>query len=251
MNQQIILLLLITFVSTKTNLESTIIDFDVKQPFSDKNLIFSFSNKAIESKFFLVKIDSDIFSVKYTYQCQRPVTGQDSSAHHLFIIKADPGDCTINIVYSNKELTSNGTIWIHPFEKEIIFDLEKEKRFAFSKYVKFEEKFPSLFFSISNLTNDTEVEFTHGPSLIYEDKEPFTLKNPFKVCQGSDCKENVHEYKFMNKTDYTIEIKTEEIDTGSHKYYYMDSFSFYKKTDGGNNILINPLIYLLLFMLFN
>ena len=56
MNQQIILLLLITFVSTKTNLESTIIDFDVKQPFSDKNLIFSFSNKAIESKFFLVKI---------------------------------------------------------------------------------------------------------------------------------------------------------------------------------------------------
>ena len=251
MNQKIIFLLLLTFISTKTNLESTFIDFDVKQPFNENELSFTFNNEGIGAKFFLVKIDSDLYSVKYTHECKNKVSGKESSPHHLFIIKADEGDCKINIDYATKGYTSNGTIWIHPFEKEIMFDLEKEGRFATTKYVQFEEKFPSLFFSISNLTNDIDVEFMHGPSVIYEDKEVYTLKNPFKVCQGSDCKENVHEYKFVNETDYTIEIKTEEKDTGAHKYYYMDSFSFYKKKDEGNNILVNPLVYLLLFLLFN
>lgn len=249
MHKIIILLLLITAISAKTNLASTIIDFDVKQPFDENNLIFTFTNSALESKFFLVKIDSELFHVKYSYQCQIPGNKSESSLNHLFIIKADPGDCRINIEYALKELTSKGTIWVHPFDREIIFNLEKEEKFAFSKYVEFKEKFPSLFFSVSNLTKDTEVKFTHGHDVITKGDKIFTLKNPFRICQGKECKDDISQYTFINETDYTIEIKTEEINAGTKKYYYMNSFSFYKKSNGGNNILMNPLIYLVLLLL--
>jgi hypothetical protein len=191
MHKIIILLLLITAISAKTNLASTIIDFDVKQPFDENNLIFTFTNSALESKFFLVKIDSELFHVKYSYQCQIPGNKSESSLNHLFIIKADPGDCRINIEYALKELTSKGTIWVHPFDREIIFNLEKEEKFAFSKYVEFKEKFPSLFFSVSNLTKDTEVQFTHGHSVIRKEDKVFTLKNPFRICQGKECKDDI------------------------------------------------------------
>ena len=142
--------------------------------------------------------------MKYSYQCQIPGNKSESSLNHLFIIKADPGDCRINIEYALKELTSKGTIWVHPFDREIIFNLEKEEKFAFSKYVEFKEKFPSLFFSVSNLTKDTEVQFTHGHSVIRKEDKVFTLKNPFRICQGKECKDDISQYTFINETDYTI-----------------------------------------------
>ena len=63
MYKKIILLLLISAISTKTELDSTIIDFDVKQPFDENNLVFTFTNSARDQKFFLMQIDSDIYSV--------------------------------------------------------------------------------------------------------------------------------------------------------------------------------------------
>ena len=201
MYKKIILLLLISTVSTKTELDSTIIDFDVKQPFDENNLVFTFTNSARDQKFFLMQIDSDIYSVNYEYQCGSTGKSSKSSANHLFIIKANSGDCTINISYAVKELKSKGTIWVHPFDREIIFNLEKEEKFAFSKYVEFKEKFPSLFFSVSNLTKDTEVQFTHGHSVIRKEDKIFTLKNPFRICQGKECKD---EYPlFFNNRCYS------------------------------------------------
>ena len=95
------------------------------------------------------------------------------------------------------------------------------------------------------------MQFTHGHSVIRKEDKIFTLKNPFRVCQGKECKDDISQYTFINETDYTIEIKTEEINAGTKKYYYMNSFSFYKKSNGGNNILMNPLIYLVLLLLSN
>lgn len=250
MYKKIILLLLISAISTKTELDSTIIDFDVKQPFDENNLVFTFTNSALDQKFFLMQIDSDIYSVNYEYQCGSTGKSSSSAKNHLFIIKANSGDCTINISYAVKELKSKGTIWVHPFENKIIFNLEKEGKFSLSNYLEFNEQFPSLFFSVSNLTSDTEVNFIYGLNLINKGDKYFTLKNPIRVCEGNDCKENVTNYKFLNETDYTIEIKTEEVTVKNKKYYFMNSFNYYRRSNGGNYILANPLIYLILLMLF-
>ena len=60
MFKKIILLLLITTISTKTNLVSSKIEFDVKQPFDESNHEFTFSNEAQEAKFFIVEIITPI-----------------------------------------------------------------------------------------------------------------------------------------------------------------------------------------------
>ena len=56
MFKDFILLFLVAAVSSKTVLDSTIIDFDVNQPFTPDNHEFTFSNDALESKFYIVDV---------------------------------------------------------------------------------------------------------------------------------------------------------------------------------------------------
>ena len=87
------------------------------------------------------------------------------------------------------------------------------------------------------------------------------LKNPFRVCLEKDCKDDITEYTFIEGKDYKIEMKVEEITSGTKKYYYLEGGTFYKisggddTTDGrpdilgGNHLLVNPIIYLILSIL--
>ena len=75
---------------------------------------------------------------------------------------------------------------------------------------------------------------------------------------NKDCKDDITEYTFIEGKEYKIEMKTEEIISGTKKYYYLEGGTFYKisrgdddKTDisGGNHILVNQIIYLILSIL--
>ena len=150
-----------------------------------------------------------------------------------------------------------GTIEVHPLDRAFPINLDKEK-VVINSLVSYNEKFPSLVYSISNLVADTEAKFTHdSPTIIIEDIY-FTLKNPFRICVENECKDDIETYTFIKGKSYTIEIKNEELVAKTKKQYYMSTFSFYKTSGGGddtsagNNISVNQVIsLLLLILLFN
>ena len=270
MSSKIILLLLITTISSKINELSTDIEFDVVVPLAETNQ-FTFTNKAQEAKFYLVEMESDSSLLNYTYKCQGSEGTSGNSDEHYFIIKAQQGECSLKIDTLGWTSQTKAEIWIHPLENKIVATLEKNHRYLLKHYVGFDEKYPSFTYSVSNLAKDTKAKFDYRGSTINIDGQKFKLKNPFRICQGSDCKDDITEYTFINGTEYTIEIKPEELNTGSKTYYYMDSFSFYQEggdetdtsdtSDGsderptsipiptaGNYILMNPIIYLILLL---
>ena len=255
MYQKFILLLLITTISTKTNLVSSEIEFDVKQPFDENNHEFTFSNTAQEPKFFIVEIITNTV-LKYEYQCQgsSKETGQ-VTARPVFIIKAQTGECSINIFSTSSVFKVQGTVEVHPLENAFPINLDKV-RVEINSVVWFDEKFPSLVYSISNLVKDTEAKFSYGNSIVTIEGQTFTLKNPFRICVENDCKDDIETYTFIKGKEYKIEIKNEELVAKTKTQYYMNSFSFYKTSGGGddtsagNNISVNSIIYLLLLFLF-
>ena len=198
--------------------------------------------------------------MQYEYQCQGSdkesgnVTGQP-----LFIIKAQTGECSINIFSSSSIFKVEGTIEVHPLERAVPINLDKQK-VLIETVVLFGEKFPSLVYSISNLVADTEAKFISGTTTVTFDGKTFTPKNPFRICVENDCKDDIETYKFIKGKEYTIEIKPEELDSGTRVIYCMNSFSFYKTSGGGdgddtsdtsagNNFSVNPLIYLIVILL--
>ena len=259
MYKKIILLLLISTISAKTNLVSSKIEFDVKQPFDESNHEFTFGNEAQETKFFIVQIVTPTKMLKYDYQCQGSSRETGTVlTNPIFIIKAQTGECSINIYSTSSLYKVKGTIEVHPLDRAFPINLDKEK-VVINSLVSYNEKFPSLVYSISNLVADTEAKFTHdSPTIIIEDIY-FTLKNPFRICVENECKDDIETYTFIKGKSYTIEIKNEELVAKTKKQYYMSTFSFYKTSGGGgddtsagNNISVNPVIsLLLLILLFN
>ena len=129
--------------------------------------------------------------MQYEYQCQ--VSDKESgnvTGQPLFIIKAQTGECSINIFSSSPIFKVEGTIEVHPLERAVPINLEKEK-VQIDNLVSFDERFPSLVYSISNLVADTEAKFTYGSSTVTIDDKTFTLKNPFRICVENDCKDDI------------------------------------------------------------
>ena len=269
MFKKIIILLLLTTISTKINEVSSAIEFDVEQPILKDDHVFTFSNTAQDTKFYLVEMDIVDNMVRYEYKC--PGSSGSSGGYFTFspdpmIIKAQTGECSISIELNDWNTKDKRTIWIHPLDREIEIDLVNQT-YQLKHYAEFNEKFPSLVFSVSNLTESITAKFEYERSLVKIDDNYYSLKNPFRVCLENDCKDDIKEYKFIEGKVYKIEMKIEEITSGSKKYYYLEGGSFYKssgeddttdgrKTDedrtdisGVNHILVNPIIYLILSIL--
>ena len=253
MFKDFILLLLVITISTKTVPFSSTIEFDIDQSFDSDNHEFTFTNEALEQKFFLVEIQTDSL-LGYEYQCQG--SEKKSGKTHtepVFIIKANTGECNINITSSSWVHELKGTINIHPFDREIAVDFEKY-RYRIESITKFDEEFPPLLFSVSNLAKDTEVLFTYIKSNVIINEYSFVMKNPYQIYDGNETIGDIEEFKFIKGKDYKIKIIPEELVAGTKKYYYMNQFDFYSK-DGGNKnlkaniILVDLWIYLMLSLL--
>ena len=259
MLKDFILLLLIISISAKNELLSPNIEFDVNTTFDENNHVFNFSNEAQEG-FFLV----DIFPktiLKYEYKCVGSEGNDDLVGQTFFIIKAQPGECTINITSSSWVFKVGGAILIHPFNKEIKITDFNSNIYQLKHWVTFNEDFPYFVFTVSNLRENTTAEFSYGKVKINTETKNITLSNPFEICQGNVCKNNTEEFTFVEGNDYKINIKNEKVEDGTSITYYLTSFKILKKSDvkptdsdnpylKSSNLLMNPIIYLILFLLF-
>lgn len=195
MIKNFILILLLVSIATKTQISSNIV-FDVNQSFDKDNHVFTFSNEVEKTAYYLVVINTSE-KLQYDYECtDSGKKSGNATKEPNFIIKAQKGECNINIYSSSWAFDVKGTIFIHPLDKEISVDFET-KKYELNSLVNFNESFPPLVFSISNLKKDTEVHFSYSKNTTIEiDNKKFNLNNPFEICLENNCMKSIEDYKF-------------------------------------------------------
>ena len=186
-------------------------------------------------------------NTKIKYTCDGGSSRTESSDELIsYGLKLDKaGSCNIVLsVDDGKEL--KGKIKVHPLKNEIPVDLTKKTEFK--GHAQSYDQCPPLVYSVSNVSEDIKFKFDFQTTKISIVDKTFTLSNPFQVC-GEKCENDVKTYKFSKGKKYTINIKFEELNTGTTKRYYFPGFSF-EKTDKSDNIKIKlSLISLLLLLI--
>ena len=249
----LILILILANIFAKSPITSTIIELDKTVPFDDDNYQFSFDYTEDNTYFFISIVSDDIF--KYEITC----TNQDTKSADItgkinafFVIKAlNAGKCDIKFIRGPFEMS--GTFCVHLLKNAIEVDFTKQETYSVESFVECEDgECPLLTYSVSNVEQDYNVKLEyHEGTIVTVDGESYTLSNPYKICEGSDCKENIKEVSFKKGKEYKIIIKFEKIQGTQTTKYYFPSFKFHKASEDHNNssrinISIISLILLLL-----
>ena len=225
MYKTLILFLLSAYASMKELTTSSPLDFDKETSFDKNNCVLTFNNEDEAKNFYLVKITT---STK-TLSCKCECTGAakiEPLVNKYFILKSEKGQCDITITSPSEDIFPiQGTIWVHPIKNTIQADIAKNK-YEIGNLLESDESTPPIVYSVSNLENDTEINFAYSKGNVTINDKKFYLSNPFEVCLGNDCKKNIKSYKFLKGNNYEIRTKFEEFDSDNKKYYYMASFSF-------------------------
>ena len=149
-----------------------------------------------------------------------------TTVNKYFILKSEKGQCAITITSSAEDIFPvKGTIWVHPFKNKIQADITT-KNYDIDKIVESDESIPPIIYSVSNLANDIEINFSYSKGTIIINGKKFIFSNPFEICIENDCKNNIKSYKFLIGKNYEIRTKFEELDVDGTKYYYLSSFKF-------------------------
>jgi hypothetical protein len=92
-------------------------------------------------------------------------------------------------------------------------------------------------YSVQKLSKDVSFSFKYEQSFSFQG---YTMRfnNPFKVCHGNDCQENVASYDFKKGETYKIYIK---LTSTSYMFFYLYGFpkiSFYEKKCQGQFVFL-------------
>ena len=94
---------------------------------------------------------------------------------------------------------------------------DKGKKYTYIKYV------------ISNLKNDTNVNFQYQSEFKNLDFNTQNLANPIKICKGDteeQCEENIEMFVFKKDTVYSIYVNFEKREIENKNYYVLTGYSF-------------------------
>ena len=90
-----------------------------------------------------------------------------------------------------------------------------------------------LTFSVPKLDRDVTANFEYNKKADIE-RDSFTIENPFKVCHGKDCEENLSTYEFKKGESYEINVKVSKVrDEYNDKYIIIPGFTFYDQKYNG------------------
>ena len=136
---------------------------------------------------------------------------------------------------------SNKTVrvFLHELEKEISIDLSKKVELPYAVYSSIEgdEITGELVYSVQNLSRDIPVIFKYEKE-IKASQLVVNCKNPYKVCHGTDCQEDVNTYVFKKGEQYKIYLKLTSTSYMFVKIYAIPSISFYELKCQGKYVLL-------------
>ena len=193
--QKIILLSLFILTCSKLNT----IEFDKEISFDRNNNVFEFITQGDGALFVSITFPvSNLLRGNFTgcgfstyYSVNKPGKGD--------IFPFESGKtCKLELLYKDQTSNEKGTIWMHPSTDEIKVDLNETyewkydvTEFVFQNY--------QIVYSIDNAERDVTFVFIYKDTISGE-----TVKNPFKVCHGEECQEDITTYDFKKGESYKI-----------------------------------------------
>ena len=254
MNKIIIIFLILCNIYSTLSLKAGFLDYDEVTDIDENNSEFNFEYNDGDSTFILVIIKTESI-LNYNCKCGSSEIEGKTPVKSSFIIKATKGTCNIKIT-ANTHLELEGTILIHDIKKEIDYPSKNKDIYTYDDILESDEKVPDIIYALPTFQEDFKAKFTYSNIKISRNGKENTLSNPIRVCQNTDCRDDVKVYQFVKGKSYKIHIKFEELKFGSTKSYFTTTFSMAQasdsdKVDEGNNLKMKiSLISLLLLLLF-
>ena len=238
-------------------IDPKILKYGEKTIFNKDDNIFKFEYSG-KSTGFLTFVDTKNKNLNITYVSKKSFT----TAYESHIFKSPGGGCIFyvtkncnNILHiepKDEPFDEQGTIWIYPINNDINIDLLYGINNSYT--VMYDEDFGNLTFSASKVQAVSEyLIFNYVKEYKDENIEIKDLKNPFKICEGEVCKENINKYKIKEGANYTIHIKYEErtvkINGKDVKRYFLPGHSFEYELKKSAGFLGFSLMYFMILLL--
>ena len=231
--KRILTISLLILISSKTN----DIEFAKDIPFDNNNTEFEFTYDKTDNLFIkMISNDSCKFNLdggKHSYGIYL------SSGETGYITEQDFANSYKITIESEKNV--KGTFWINPSLIEVKIDLNS--KVEWNHYTHAAKNQPKLTYAIDKAEKDATFIFKYN---VDGRKD---VPNPFEVCHGTDCKDQITTYDFKKGESYKIYVKHIQMDN----IWHFPRFSFLDKTKDSNsfNLMLNlwSICLLLLFML--
>ena len=212
----------------ETPFNKTHYEFNIETSNKNLSLIFyiNIENKELYASY-MSKRDIDHF-LPIVYNIKYP--GNASSFNIL-----ENAINTLNFTTAEGEELKNGTICIYPLDRSFSIDLSEkiDKKYEIL-FPGNEFEYEFFVYTVTNIKEDKIIKFKYENSIKRSFFEINDLENPFIICHGDNCKENVNIYTLFKGQDYTIKIKFEyrdiqlEESKDKNSYVILPSYSFYE-----------------------
>lgn len=218
-NEKIFLIgFIFTLVSSKTNPS---VQLGVNTTFDRNNNLFEFNYNGKGKDLILFNINPDEEYLYYDIECPDDTIGR--------YVSYTSGDSVL-MLQSKKKGTCS--IYFYPEDKNkgsFLIRLKNKYGNLVPSFIREEEKLSisQLTFLVPNLDRNVIVIFEYTPYAEIRG-DIVTVNNPFKVCQGKKCEENIETYEFTKGKSYEIIIKLSNVkDEFDHYFLIMPGFTFY------------------------
>ena len=201
---------------------------------SDNSFKYVYKGPGKDLLVFYIYIDTNSYS--YDIKCQSGSTGSKGSfsPENVKLVKQidKSGTCTI------KFEEGKGSFIIYALNIELGIKLKnKYGNINLPIYTKEKDEeyinITQLTFSVPNLERDATVKFKYTEN-VDTIVETYDVENPFKVCHGNDCQENIETYNFKKGESYKIMVKAVKKEGSSEgTFSLIPGFTFYDENYNG------------------
>lgn len=190
---------------------------------------FQYSGPGKDIILFYFKLDNNY--INYDIDCPNggsstSISGSSESSKALSQL-GKKGTCTIKF---EPEEENKGSFVIYTLNNKLSIKLKNKYGNLLSESEDDDDDWVSasqLTFSVPKLDRDVNAKFEYSNS-VYIHGDTFNIENPFKVCHGKECEENLSTYEFKKGESYEISVKVSKVTNEyDDKYIIIPGFTFY------------------------
>ena len=229
--KKLLIISLFVLISSK----NTAIEFGKEVEFDKSNKEFEFSGQP--DTFFIHAVYSDSLTLKLSWGGSSTSSSSNKGGVGLISTQENPAVYKIELEPGSD---AKGKLWVNPSKNELVLDMNKKVEWKFDIDNENKGAEANLTYVINKAEKDAKFVFTFNNEI-----NQIKVPNPFIVCHGTECQDNVSTYELKKGESYKINVKYTKIGNN----YVFPSFSFgeEEKKSSAFGLMLNIwIIYLLL-----
>ena len=235
-----LLIYILTLTSSKT-IPSIKAGFNTSFDYNNKEFTFDYKGPGHDLILLYMNIEGATFHC--TIECSLNIIGRDTEIGEFSMVNQiyyPKSPCYIKFDITEEKKEAKGSFVIYNFNKQLSIKLKnKYGNVNLPEREKEENSFyqiSHLTFSVPNLDRDVTVKFEYNKVNEKPNETKYIVeRNPFKVCRGNKCEENITLYEFKKGESYKIFVDTTIVKNEfNDNLVLVPGFTFYDVNyDGG------------------